>query len=162
VDGQTTSWTLARSLYLHGVLLALYLDRADDALPLLEKARDLYTQVGDWQRTALVVRAMAQAAHYLGQYDKARGQFEEALELCSDNLFITALLEQGFAELEINVGDLSLARMLAEKSVQTLRELGEFRSLVAPLGALARIELREGCLDDADLLFSECLELSRR
>src|SRR5262249_30857306 len=87
---------------------------------------------------------------------------EEALELSSDNLFITALLEQGFAELEINVGDLSRARTLAERSVQTLRELGEFRSLVAPLLSLARIDLREGSLDDADLLFAECLELSRR
>jgi predicted ATPase len=160
-------WSIARedaelALRLVAALLEFWLVRADwhEGLRWVERALDL--QGGsDLPVRTTALRAGAELADALSDYDAARVYYEQSLALAQrlDDRRGVAEALFGLAFEAERVGDYKEARRLTQESVDIMRELGDEPSLARSLGGLAWLE---NDFRRARVLWTETLDIRRR
>lgn len=154
---------LARARLLHASYLA---DRNEDPaqLPLLERAAELYKQLGD-------ERGEAEALFWLGTYHQVLHQdgerslpyllrAEELASSAGDRLLLSYIVRHlGFVEQYVN-HDPAAARARLQHSVDLRREVGHLPGVAAGLLSLAEVAPspadRARLLDEAEAIASGC------
>jgi tetratricopeptide (TPR) repeat protein len=97
-----------------------------DALPFLERAKQLAAQAGDKKTMAEALRHLGIAAHYAGQLDTARARLEESLQLRQEiGLTLGVAANQvGLAYVTAQQGHPDTARALLDEAAATARAGG--------------------------------------
>jgi predicted ATPase/DNA-binding SARP family transcriptional activator len=160
-------WSIARedaelALRLVAALLEFWLVRADwrEGLRWVERALAL-PEGSDLPVRTTALRAGAELADALSDYDSARVYYEHSLALArrlEDRRGVAEALF-GLAFEAERVGDYKEARRLTQESVDIMRELGDEPSLARSLGGLAWLE---NDFRRARVLWTETLDIRRR
>jgi tetratricopeptide (TPR) repeat protein len=97
-----------------------------DALPFLERAKELAAQAGDKKTMSEALRHLGIAAHYAGQLDTARARLEESLQLRRDiGLSLGVASNQvGLAYIAAQQGHRDKAMALLDEAATTARADG--------------------------------------
>jgi tetratricopeptide (TPR) repeat protein len=102
-----------------------------DALPFLERAKELAAQAGDKKTMAEALRHLGIAAHYAGQLDTARARLEESLQLRRDIGLVLGVASNqvGLAYVTAQQGHLDEAMTLLDEAAATARAGGAHETL---------------------------------
>ncbi|HEX5506387.1 MAG TPA: LuxR C-terminal-related transcriptional regulator, partial [Thermomicrobiales bacterium] len=112
---------------------------------------------------ARAVHALANLAHYQGDYPRARALYEQDLRLwraIGDRQEIAAALAR-LAELSQHQGDYGTARVLHDEGLALWREVGDPSGIAASLAELGMLAYRQGGFRRAAAALAEALALAR-
>jgi len=147
--------------------LKLYLFNRGFLAPLHWGTRDALARPGAQARTIVRCRALhtaGQVAYFMGRFDDARAQLEEALGIAYEigDTGRAASVLQTMGMTCVGLGERLDARRYLEQALSLVQARGDQRELAAALNALAQLHRVEGRLDAAEPLYAECLLLTRQ
>ena len=152
-------WTLAWA----GLIRGMILYRRDEtaAQVVLDESERLFREVGDWRSIATHLNVKGYIVANAGQFNVARGLFEEALAIGSEledkNLQVTVL--GNLAHLARLQGDTKRAADLYKQVLEQARDSGQKEKIAVGLEGLGHIRLVQGDLNTASQLLHESLRL---
>ena len=159
---QGSGMVLARARAMEGGALWKSGKPADAGQPLRE-AQELYTNAGNYQATAEIMRILSGLAYDAGDYEKARRELEQALAI-----FRRIGARGGIADTLNDLGngyysqgDYEAAKKNYQQSLDVLRELDDKSGIAGGLGNLANVLDSQGELQASEKMQRETIEAFR-
>jgi tetratricopeptide (TPR) repeat protein len=152
----------ARALYTAGVLADIQLDSAS-ALELHRRSLEMHRRLGDENGIAMVLAALAIAAHKGGRSAEARSYAEESLRIWKElgsGTFILGL--HNFANIATRQGDFKTARVAYEMTLDAFRSTGDQRGMAVALNGLGDVAVASGDNAGARELYKQSLAQFRQ
>jgi predicted ATPase len=119
--------------------------------------------LGDRLHTAQALELLALTAAQAGRYERARAQYDEALDLYRDlgQARQIAVTLGNLGEIAFRLGDLDTAAARTLEALDLCRELGHRRGVLTGLANLGEIRIWQGNHDAARVLLTEAIPMSR-
>jgi len=162
-NGPPTEHALA---LIHGAAFAYRLGLLGDARAELERALQIYTELGDRSSTAWCRSELGNVAYTEGRLDDAAELYSSAAEFfaAEPNVYRRALALSNLAEVLRTQGRLEEAAQTIEEALTLQHGRGELDldAVAISVHNLARIRLALGDRDEARRLIAECFDLAQR
>lgn len=153
---------LANSLFFQGEIYILKTDYAK-ALALFEETLSIYTEIGNKWPLSAVFQNLCNIYRLQGRFEEAQAAIDRAYHLCLEVDFKSGIATcfKYFGYLAYHRQDYSAALEHLEKSLQIVREVKHYGSLVDTLFVLALLQLALGDYASAQAGYREIIEINR-
>lgn len=137
--------------------------KASQALPYLEQAKALLSGKASDENYSLVINNLASAEYAIGRIEKARGHFEEALELRKINKDLSGELStrNNLAILHVRNKDYAAALDQFHLALRAARELGLKRGEAIALNNIGQVYLELKDIPKANACFNLAHEIAK-